>query len=108
MAWELWTFRFPVVLPDAPLGTYAQPTVLGLVEGIAGFGLVAVGAALGFRRPGLGGLLLVISGLISLLDATRMSLLDPTFPPGGYTTAVVTVMLPVLAAGALLLASHGQ
>ena len=106
MAWEMWTFRFPVALPDAPLGTYAQPTMLGLLEGLASFGLIAVGAALAFRRPGLGGLLLVLSGLLSLLDTTRMRLLDPTFPPGGFTTSLVAVVLPVLAAGALLLATR--
>jgi hypothetical protein len=29
--WEIWTLRPPLVLPDAPFGTYTQPTVLRLL-----------------------------------------------------------------------------
>jgi hypothetical protein len=105
MAWELWTFRFPVVLPDAPLGTYARPTVLGLLMGAFSFGLMAAGAALAFRRPALGGLVLVLSGFYGLLDEMRWRLQDPTLPPDSFTFGVVAVALPVLAAGALVLAS---
>jgi hypothetical protein len=30
VVWELWTFRYPLILPEAAFGTYAQPTVAGL------------------------------------------------------------------------------
>jgi hypothetical protein len=106
MLLEAWTFPLPVVLPDAVLGTYARPTQLGLLVGAFAFGVVAVGAALAFRRPGLGGLLLLAAGLWDLLDGQRQRLQDPTLPPGSATFGLVAVALPILAVGALLLATR--
>ncbi len=102
MAIELVTVPLPFVVPDAPLGTYAQMTQLGLLLGIVQFSLTALGAALAFRRPGLGGLLLVLVGSLSLLDEARMGAQDPTLPPASLAFGVLLVVLD-LAVGALLL-----
>ena len=101
---ELWTSSLPFVLPDAPLGTYAHMTQLGLLVIIAQFSLMAVGAALAFRRPGFGGLLLVLSGVSGLLGEARKRLQDPTLPPDSFIFGVLLVVL-VLAVGALVLAT---
>lgn len=104
MVLELSTSSLPFVLPEAALGTYAQMTQLGLLVSIAHFGLMALGAALAFRRPALGGLLLVISGLYGLLDEARMRVQDPTLPLPNLIFGLLLVLL-VLAVGTLVLAS---
>jgi hypothetical protein len=104
MALELWTARLPLTLPDAPLGTYARMTQLGLLLGIAQFGLTAVGAALAFRRPGLGGLILALVGFLNLLEAARTRLQDPTLPQDSFVVGMAFAIL-VLAVGALALAT---
>ncbi len=105
MLLEMWTSPLPFVLPDAPLGTYAQMTQLGLLVGSVQFALVGVGAGLAFRRPGLGGLVLVLAGGFSLLDETRRRVQDPTLPVASSTFGIVAVSMVVLVAGALVLAA---
>src|SRR5690348_14389236 len=43
VVWELWTFRYPLVLPEAPFGTYTQPTVVGLAPLLLASVAVAIG-----------------------------------------------------------------
>jgi hypothetical protein len=52
MILELWMSRLPLVRPDAPLGTYAAMTQLGLLVGALHLGLVAVRSGLAFHWPG--------------------------------------------------------
>jgi hypothetical protein len=104
-AWEAWTFRYPLVLPNAPAGTYAQPTLVMLL-GVLVLGLLlAVAGVLAFRRPGVAGLLFVAAGGQVLVSVLRSRVVDPTFPSGNVGGAVVAVALPSLALGALLLAT---
>lgn len=103
MLLELLTFSLPFVVPEAPLGTYAQMTQLGLLVGIVSFALTAVGSALAFRRPGIGGLVLVLVGLYGLLEAALKQ--DATLPPSNLAFGVQLNLL-VLAVGALVLASR--
>jgi hypothetical protein len=100
---EVRSYDFPLVRPDAPLGTYVQPTTLGLLLGATQFGLLALVAALAFRRPRLSGLLLVGWGVLALADSARVGLQDPTFPPANILFAVIAVGLPAVAVGTLLL-----
>ena len=105
MGFELWSSDLPLVLPDAPLGTYAQMTQLGLLVGITTFGLTTLGAALAYRWPGLGGRLLVAVGLLDLVEAARTWLQDPTLPQGSLAVGVVLAIL-VLVTGTLVLAAR--
>jgi hypothetical protein len=102
MLLELTTSRLPLVLADAPLVTYAQMTQLGLLQGVLTFGLIALGAALAFRRPRLGGLLLLLTALLGLLEEGRRGLHDPTLPLPNLIFGVLLLLL-ALAAGALVL-----
>jgi hypothetical protein len=102
MLLELLTFSLPFVVPDAPLGTYAQMTQLGLLVGIASFVLTVAGSALAFPRPGIGGTVLVLVGLVGLLGAAFKQ--DPTLPPSSLAFGVLLNLL-VLVVGALVLAS---
>ena len=102
---EAWTFRYPLVLPGAPAGTYAQPTLVMLLGVLANGLLVAVAGVLAFRRPGVAGLLFVAAGGQTLASVLRSRAQDPTFPPGNICGAIVAVALPSLALGALLLAT---
>jgi hypothetical protein len=104
--WEAWTFRYPLVLPNAPAGTYAQPTLVMLL-GVLVLGLLlTVAGVLAFRRPGVAGLLFVAAGGQIVLSVLRSRVVDPTFPSGNVVGgAVVAVALPSLALGALLLAT---
>ena len=51
-------------------------TQLGLLLAIVSLALTAVGSVLAFRRPGIGGLVLVLVGLYGLLEAALKQ--DPT------------------------------
>lgn len=103
LALELWTLRPPLVLPDAPFGTYAQPTVLRLLP--LQTLLVLGGGLLAFRRPGLAGLLVLASGVIGLVTLPWIGWSqDPTAPPG-TAAAALEGALPWLSLGALLLAT---
>lgn len=105
LVWELWTLRPPLVLPDAPFGTYAQPTVLRLLPLHE---LLALGGGiLAFRHPGLAGLLLVAIGVLGLATFPLIGgSQDPTAPPGTAAAALVEGVLPWLSVGALLLATR--
>lgn len=104
MGLELWTSNLPFVVPDAPLGTYAQMTQLGLLLDVFTWGLIALGSALAFRRPGLGGLFLVITGLLAVLDQLRDGLQDPSLPRANFVFGLeLVIFVPV--AGALVLAT---
>ncbi|HEX8966841.1 MAG TPA: hypothetical protein VF937_03110 [Chloroflexota bacterium] len=103
MLLELLMFDLPFVVPEAPLGTYAQMTQLGLLVGIVSFALTAVGSALAFRRPGTGGLVLVLVGLYGLLEAALKQ--DPTLPASSLAFGMLLNLL-VLVVGALVLASR--
>jgi hypothetical protein len=103
MLLEPLTSRLPFVVPEAPLGTYAQMTQLGPLVGIVAFALTAVGSALAFRRPGIGGLVLVLVGLYGLLETAFKR--DPTLPPSSLAFGVVLNLL-VLVVGALVLSSR--
>jgi hypothetical protein len=104
MLWEICTLRPPLVLPEAPFGTYTQPTVLRLLPLPAPF--VLLGGVLAFRRPGLGGLVFALLGVWGLLNALNvLGVQDLTSPPGASHTILVFDVLPALAAGALLLAT---
>ena len=103
MLLELLTFSLPFVVPGAPLGTYAQMTQLGLFVGIVSFALTAVGSVLAFRRPAIGGLVLVLVGSFGLLEATFKQ--DPTLPPSSLAFGVLLNLL-VLVVGVLVLASR--
>ena len=102
MLLELLTASLPFVVAEAPLGTYAQMTQLGLLVGVVSFALTAVGSVLAFRRPGPGGLVLVLVGLYGLLEAALKR--DPTLPPASLVIGVELNFL-VLVVGALVLAS---
>jgi hypothetical protein len=100
VVWELWTFRYPLVLPEAAFGTYAQPTVIGLAPLLLVSLVVTVAGVLAFWRPGLAGLLFIASALTFL-----PSVLAPgaTFPAGTSNLVLVAYVLPLLDVGALLL-----
>jgi hypothetical protein len=100
--WELWTFRYPLVLPQAAFGTYTQPTVVGLAPLLLVSLLVAVAGALAFWRPGLAGLLFIASALTFLPSVLAPG---PTFPAGTSNVVLVAYVLPLLNVGALLLAT---
>jgi hypothetical protein len=103
--WEAWTLRYPLVLPNAPAGTYAQPTLLMLLGVLVNGLLMTVAGVLSFRRPGVAGLLFVaVAGQI-VFSVLRSRAVDPTFPPGNVGSAIVAAALPSLVVGALLLAS---
>jgi hypothetical protein len=103
MILELLTTDLPLVVPQAPLGTYAQMTQLGLLLGALTFALTAVGSALSFRTPRVGGWLLVLAGSLGLLDEARKRMQDPSLPEPSFIFGVVLLIL-VLAVGALALA----
>jgi hypothetical protein len=103
--WEAWTFRYPLVLPGAPAGTYAQPTLVMMLGVLANGLLLAAAGLLAFRRPGVAGLLFVAAGGQVLWSVLRSRAQDPTFPPGNVGAAIVAAALPALVAGALLLAT---
>ena len=105
MVLELWTATLPFVLGDAPLGTYARMTQLGLLLSVFTWALIAIGSAFAFRRPGVGGTLLVVVSLVGLLDELRKGLQDPTLPLPSLTFGVL-LMLLVLVAGVLVLATR--
>jgi hypothetical protein len=103
--WEAWTFRYPPVLPGAPAGTYAQPTLVTLLGVLVTGLLLAAGGGLAFRWPGVAGLLFAAAGGQIVLSVLRSRAQDPTFPPGNVGGALVAAALPSLAVGALLLAT---
>jgi hypothetical protein len=103
MLLEFLTFSLPFILPESPLGTYAQMTQLGLLLGIVSFALTAVGSVLTFRRPGIGGLVLVLVGLYGLLEAALKQ--EPTLPPSSFVFGVLLNLL-VFVVGVLVLASR--
>lgn len=100
---EAWAFRYPLTIPGAPFGTYAQPTTLEMAGLVLESLAVAAAALLAFRRPGLAGLLFVAWGLLAPLAYALAA--DPTRPPGNGTEMMLTVALPALAVGAVLLAT---
>jgi hypothetical protein len=104
MVLELWISPLPLVRPEAPLGTYAEMTQLGLLVGALHLGLVAVGSALAFRRPRLGGLLLVMVGVYGVLDSLRTLVQDPTLPLGSFIVGLL-LMLFIVAVGVVLLST---
>ncbi|HEX8966834.1 MAG TPA: hypothetical protein VF937_03075 [Chloroflexota bacterium] len=104
LVWEIWTLRPPLALPDAPFGTYLQPTLLRLLplEPL----LLVVGGVLAFRRPGPGGLLFVVLGVWDLLNVLNVfGIQDAASPPGTANVILVGSALPTLATGALLLST---
>lgn len=104
MGLELWTSNLPFVVPDAPLGTYAQMTQLGLVLDVFTWGLIAIASVLAFRRPGPGGLFLVITGFLAVLDQVRDGLQDPSLPRANFVFGLeLVIFVPVV--GALVLAT---
>ena len=104
MGLELWTSNLPFVVPDAPLGTYAQMTQLGLLLDVLTWGLIALGSVLAFRRPGLGGLFLVITGCLAVLDQIRDGLQDLSLPRANFIFGLeLVIFVPVV--GALVLAT---
>jgi hypothetical protein len=103
--WEAWTFRYPLVLPGAPAGTYAQPTLVMLLGVLVNGLLLAAAGVLAFRRPGVAGLIFLAAGGQVVLSVLRSRAEDPTFPPGNVSGAIVAAALPALALGALLLAA---
>jgi hypothetical protein len=104
MILELWMFPLPLVRPEAPLGTYADMTQLGLLVGALHLGLVAVGSALAFRRPRPGGALLLLAGVYGVLDSLRTLVQDSTLPLGSFIVGLL-LMLLILAVGALSLST---
>jgi hypothetical protein len=104
MILELWMFPLPLVRPEAPLGTYADMTQLGLLVGALHLGIVALGSALAFRWPRPGGLLLVLAGVYGVLDSFRTLVQDSTLPFDSFVFGLLLTLL-VLAVGALLLST---
>ena len=102
VVWELWTFRYPLVLPEAPFGTYSQPTVVGLAPLLVVSVMVAVAGVLAFWRPGLAGLLFVASALTFVPSVVAPG---DDFPSGTPSVVLVAYVLPLLDVGALLLAA---
>lgn len=100
---EGWTSRYPLTLPDTPFGTYARPTTLEMVQLLLTFLVVAVAALLACRRPGRAGLLFVGWGVSGALAWGLRR--DPTRPPGNFAGMALTVALPALAVGSVLLAT---
>lgn len=102
VVWELWTFRYPLVLPQAPFGTYAQPTVMGLVPLLLPSVVVAIAGLLAFWRPGVAGLLFVASAMTFVPSVVAPG---EDFPAGTSSVVLVAYVLPLLDVGALLLAT---
>jgi hypothetical protein len=100
VVWELWTFRYPLVLPEAAFGTYTQPTVVGLAPLLLVSAVVAVAGVLAFWRPGLAGLLFVASAVTFLPSVLAPG---PSFPAGTSNVVLMAYVLPLLDIGALLL-----
>lgn len=102
MFWELWTFRYPLVLPEAASGTYAQPTVLGLAPLLVVSLVIAVAGVLAFWRPGVAGLLFVVSAMTFVPTVVAPG---EDFPAGTSSVVLVAYVLPLLDVGALLLST---
>jgi hypothetical protein len=102
VVWELWTFRFPLVLQEAPFGTYTQPTVLGLAPLLLVSIVVAIAGVLAFWRPGLAGALFVASAATFLPSVAAPG---PDFPAGTSSVVLVAYLLPLVDVGVLLLAT---
>jgi hypothetical protein len=100
---ELRQTDYPLVLPGQPFGSYAQPTLLTLLEMVAVGPAVVVAALLAVRHPRPAGLLFLAAGVVDLLGSLRQYQ-DSTTPPGNATFGVVVAGVPPLAVGALLLA----
>lgn len=104
--WELWTLRPPLVLPNAPFGTYEQPTILTLAGLILPLPFVAFGAVLAFRRPGLGGAFFLMSVAVTTLYGVAERLFpDPGRPAGSDAVGFVSFQAPPLVVGVLLLST---
>ena len=104
MGLELWNSNLPFVVPDAPLGTYAQMTQLGLMLDMFTWGLIAIGSVLAFRRPRVGGLFLVITGFLAVLDQVRDGVQDSSLPRANFIFGLeLAIFVPVV--GALVLAT---
>jgi hypothetical protein len=104
MILELLTFPLPLFRPEAPLGTYADMTQLGLLVGALHLGLVAVGSAVAFRWPAPGGLLLALAGVYGVLDSFRTLAQDSTLPFDSFIFGLLLTLL-VVAVGALQLST---
>ena len=102
MILELATYPLPFARPDAPLGTYADMTQLGLLVGAATLGLAALGSALAFRWRGPGGLLLVAVGICGVLDSLRSLFQDPTLPTDSFVFGLQLNVF-ILAVGTVVL-----
>ena len=102
VVWELWTFGYPLVLPETAFGTYTQPTVVGLVPLLLASFVVAVAGALGFWRPGLAGALFVASAMTFVPSVVAPG---EHFPPSTSIVMLVAFVLPLLDVAALLLAT---
>ncbi|MFN8638473.1 MAG: hypothetical protein U0360_03225 [Dehalococcoidia bacterium] len=104
---EITTFGYPWTRPGNLLGTYAEPTALGVgmvaVDGVA----FALAAAVAFFRPRIAIGILVIIAALGAIDAVRW-LFDPTAPTGNAVLAlVVGPPLPALTLAALLWSLRG-
>ncbi|HEY1296785.1 MAG TPA: hypothetical protein VGJ60_27215 [Chloroflexota bacterium] len=102
VVWEFWIFRYPLVLPEAAFGTYAQPTVVGLALLLLVSVIVAVAGVLAFWRPGLAGLLFVASAMTFVPSVVAPGV---DFPAGTSSVVLAAFMLPLLDVGMLLLAT---
>jgi len=100
--WEITTQGYPWTLGGQPLGTYDEPTKLGV-------SLVAVGAAwslaasiVAFFRPRVAAVLFFLGGLEGFAGTLRSWLFDETFPPGNVLVAALMVFVPIIIVGLLL------
>lgn len=101
--WEIMTFDYPWTLPGQPLGTYAEPTALGVLM-VVETGILFVAAAIvALFRPALAAAMFAAGAAGVFLGALRMRLFDRTFPHENLTQAAVFAALPALAIAALLL-----
>jgi hypothetical protein len=102
VVWELWTFRYPLVLPVAAFGTYTQPTLVGLASLVLTCVMIAVAGVLAFWRPGLAAVLFVASAITFVPSVVAPG---QDFPVGTSSVVLVAYVLPLLDVGALLLAT---
>ena len=99
---EITRSDYPWTLPGRPLGTYADPTVVGVLMVILTALLLFIAAVLAFSRPKPAGSLFAIGALAIFLGVVRMRLFDDTFPAEYLSDALVFGALPAFVVATLL------